>query len=234
MLNDSELKTFYCLFNKMNGAQINDFLKTKGLFYASFLDPSLAALNENCEDDSDLEISDYIEKCTDVNDEVIQKYLKQVENNLNQNDTVIVIKPTDITENERHLSEINNVYKVIDNNNFEQLLLISNSNVKKNIELYKEKMKKTYCASDLYNMDSTISKMLLPKMLEQFRKNTHGYPCNLTEKEWDKILLKLIWFFNEIITNQGYGCSCEESQKYNNKIIECQNLLGKYFLDLWD
>lgn len=239
MLNDVELKTFYCLFNKMDEKQINDFLKIKGLFYASFLDPAISALDETVENDDDVKISEYIETCTDIHDETVQKYLEQVENDLKGNGIVVVIKPTDITKNDRQLNSLNSVYKIIDSNNFEGTLLVNKNDVEGNIKLYKEKHEKGYCASDLYNMQCTIAKMLLPKMLKEFKTNIHSYPIGLTPEEWDKILLKMIWFLEETLTekesnNLLANYNKESLEKYKQKITECQTLFGKYFLDLWD
>ncbi len=184
-------------------------------------------------------ISEYIETCTDIHDETVQKYLEQVENDLKGNRIVVVIKPTDITKNDRQLNSLNSVYKIIDSNNFEGTLLVNKNDVEGNIKLYKEKHEKGYCASDLYNMQCTIAKMLLPKMLKEFKTNIHSYPIGLTPEEWDKILLKMIWFLEETLTekesnNLLANYNKESLEKYKQKITECQTLFGKYFLDLWD
>lgn len=198
--------------------------------------------NEQQKTDDNYEISNYIENCSDPHDATIQKYLDIIKEKVERCDTVLVVPISNLIKDERYIYQRQDVYKIIDRTNLnEALVVVKEIESERNINLYKEKVKKMFCASDLYNMDTSISITLLPKMIEQFRDTTHGYPIGLTAKRWDKILLKLIWFFNETLTrhereelNQHYGQNSTKVKAYNNKIVECQRLLSKYFLDLWD
>jgi hypothetical protein len=78
-------------------------------------------------------------------------------------------------------------------------------------------------------------------MLKQFKETTHGYPNELTEEQWNSILDKMIWSFDQIandweekfyVTNdqvdyQGYTT-------FKNQIQEGLDLFAKHYNDLWD
>jgi hypothetical protein len=53
---------------------------------------------------------------------------------------------------------------------------------------------KGYCYRDLWSIDYWFLD-LIPRMLDDFRKQTDGYPTNLDEKQWDTILKNMIECF---------------------------------------
>ena len=63
---------------------------------------------------------------------------------------------------------------------------------------YDRKVKIRIDEYDTWNMDKTLAMIIVP-MLIQLKKTTHGYPPDLTEEEWNKILDKMIWSFREIL-----------------------------------
>lgn len=44
---------------------------------------------------------------------------------------------------------------------------------------------------DCWSIDSYLCE-IIPNMLRQLKRNTHGYPANLTEEKWNEILDKII------------------------------------------
>lgn len=72
------------------------------------------------------------------------------------------------------------------------------------------------------------AKWALPR-LKYLRKNLHGYPSTLTCKEWEVILDKIIWAFEQILVEDAVG-------KIDNyeKVQEGLELFGKYYWNLWD
>jgi hypothetical protein len=61
----------------------------------------------------------------------------------------------------------------------------------------KKKKKHSQLDKDTWNLDWTIANFALPRLI-RFKKLTNGYPPELTEKEWGKILDKMIWSMTQI------------------------------------
>ena len=84
---------------------------------------------------------------------------------------------------------------------------------------------------DTWNLDHTLALIILPA-LKQFLKKLHGYPGDLSEKQWDDVLNKMIWSFEAILMEN------EKDDIYtiegNNRIQEGLELFGKYYRSLWD
>ena len=56
---------------------------------------------------------------------------------------------------------------------------------------------KGYCDRDLWNIDYWFLQQF-PSMLEEFKKNTHGYPSQFnTQEEWENVIDKMIFLFHE-------------------------------------
>lgn len=60
----------------------------------------------------------------------------------------------------------------------------------RNIKFAWQRIFKGYCDRDLWDVDSHIINLLICE-IDEFIKINQGYPCNLTEEEWDKILLEI-------------------------------------------
>lgn len=89
-----------------------------------------------------------------------------------------------------------------------------------------------------WNFNDYWARKMLPP-LKYLRKNQHGHPGNLTVKEWDKILDKIIWSLDYL----GYSRDYKTMQKRNwkkkikeesIKLQEGLELFGKYYQSLWD
>ena len=101
--------------------------------------------------------------------------------------------------------------------------------------LKKRKLYKKIDESELWDLGLTICNFILPR-LEKFKNYTHSYPSNMSEKEWDDILNKIIWSFN--YAREYINCSVKDKEMLNeenkNKYNEGMNLFKKYLVDLWD
>lgn len=86
-----------------------------------------------------------------------------------------------------------------------------------------------WCDSDTWSLDYTIAKFILPRLV-RFKEINCSYPSNLTEKEWDNILAKMIVTFKIIASDGSWNISDEE----NEKVEEGLDLFRKYYFDLWD
>lgn len=105
---------------------------------------------------------------------------------------------------------------------------------------------------DTWNMDNTLALIIHP-MLVQLKKTTHGYPSNLTEERWNKLLDEMIWAFeqkNVDWEDQYYGplvdnpngvmgqdfewVDLDGLQKHRERMTQGFRLFGRYYENLWD
>ena len=86
--------------------------------------------------------------------------------------------------------------------------------------------------TELWNLDVTISKFVLVR-LKRFRQTSIGYPSNLTEKKWKKILKKMIYSF-EFHLNEDLNKYDKFTKKDNKKIEKGFILFAKYLTNLWN
>ena len=95
---------------------------------------------------------------------------------------------------------------------------------------------------ELWNLDCTIIKFILPR-LQKFKqllkdnKSVHSYPANLKNmKEWIDIIDKMIWSFQFAldIYELNYSSEYRTSNKNWNKYKQGMNLFVEYLMNLWD
>ena len=222
MLTTKEIQTLNELYQKMSSEQETKFLKTHNLFYASFLSPFTI-------DEEDEET--YFDKLLVENPdhEDIDKFINRLQERIENDQHYIVINASDIKQGYRHVTDYSWM-KVIDQADFGKFLILSATD--KSTDYYREKVKNNFEITETYNFDMTICKALLPKMLKAFKDTTVSYPPDITEEEWDKILLKLIWFCEEIVYTHDQML-IDKFDDYNKKYNECKELMGKYFDHLW-
>ncbi len=87
-----------------------------------------------------------------------------------------------------------------------------------------QRKKRGFDDSELWNLDHTISKFILPR-LKRFKNITMGYPACITEKEWDDTLDTMINAFEYIVK--------EETDTHQNEIKKGLDNFRKYFFNLW-
>ena len=91
---------------------------------------------------------------------------------------------------------------------------------------------------DTWSMDHTLAHIVLP-MLVQLKATQHGHPADLTEQEWDEILDKMIWAFeqkcrDDWMDDYDYSWDSEEAKVHQERMTNGFNLFGKYYENLWD
>jgi len=74
-----------------------------------------------------------------------------------------------------------------------------------------------------------IAQYALPR-IRFMRSNLCGFPPELTYKKWGKILDKIIFALDAVARDDDDNTIAENPKK----VDEGLNLLGEYFLDLWD
>lgn len=107
---------------------------------------------------------------------------------------------------------------------------------------------------DIWSMDQTLAYIITPmlKMLKERKVGIPGRLCyddegneiefDLAIKEWNSILDKMIWSFEQKINNDDWedqffknGSYDSEGHKaYSNKIQEGIDLFAKHYNSLWD
>ena len=104
---------------------------------------------------------------------------------------------------------------------------------------------------DTWSMDDTLAPIILP-MLVQLKETTHGHPADLTEQEWDEILDKMIWAFEQKCkddwqdnyygpytpSDSGFGdfewIDLDGLKEHQERMSNGFRLFGKYYENLWD
>ena len=89
------------------------------------------------------------------------------------------------------------------------------------ISLYKKQYKKHgFDDTETWSLDYTIASFILPR-LKRYRNMGRGHPTNMTLKEWNTILDKMIKSFED--TAKGNECSQEGLELFAN-----------HFRNLWN
>lgn len=116
------------------------------------------------------------------------------------------------------------------------------------LKMKRQRAEQGYCDEDIYNVYDWFLN-IVPRVLIDFNKNRIGHPCDLTDKEWDNIIERIIFCLseaNEDICTQTNEFSPvtnltkweereDELGKYRNSMLkEGLELFTKYFWNLWD
>jgi hypothetical protein len=107
----------------------------------------------------------------------------------------------------------------------------------RDLKFLKQRIIRGWDDSETWSLDFTVAKFMLPRLI-RFKELKCGYPCNLTEKEWDKTLDEMIWFL-EYHIDHGEGTANaikkynEYSEDFRNRYENASKLFGEYFGSLW-
>lgn len=95
--------------------------------------------------------------------------------------------------------------------------------------LAKQRKERGFDDSELYNLDVTFAKFMLPR-IKAFREMVYGHPSQISLEEWHLILDQIIDGL-EFIANLNHFLLPKDKKDKLNKSLD---LLGKYFTDLWE
>lgn len=91
-----------------------------------------------------------------------------------------------------------------------------------------------FCPAEMWNLDNTFA-MYIYSHLCYFRDYcNHGYPGNMSEKQWDKCLNDMITGFRLLIQRDETKFGSIESKNREKKIKYGLRLFAKHFSALWD
>ena len=96
------------------------------------------------------------------------------------------------------------------------------------IRFFWQRLARGWDDSDTWNLDQTLACWIVPR-LKVLRRDSSGYPLQLTERKWDVILYKIIRAF-EIVRDEEWGVP----EHYKATVDEGLDLFRKHFFDLWD
>lgn len=99
------------------------------------------------------------------------------------------------------------------------------------IESFIERGLQGYSSVDLWNIDSWFCEMM-PRMLHDFRENSKGHPCDMSMEEWEAILERLIFCFNEMKIKKE-SLDVKDGERLMKITQEAFELFAKYFWHLW-
>jgi len=110
---------------------------------------------------------------------------------------------------------------------------------------YRQRKKRGFDDRELWSLDHTIAKFVLPRLLI-FKEKKIGYPADLTVEKWDSILDQIIYSMEAIIDEwdgkydylpstkiASPSFAIRTIQIQEKKINQGLNLFAKYFRNLW-
>lgn len=90
---------------------------------------------------------------------------------------------------------------------------------------------------EVWGLNVTLAKYILPRLIKFKQVNTNSYPCEFkSAEEWDSVIDKMIFSFDWFLSCHS-GCNYESIEEYKrneSKYKEGMNLFARYFSDLWD
>lgn len=106
-----------------------------------------------------------------------------------------------------------------------------------NKRIRKKKGLSKITAEEVWSLDMTLAKYILPRLMKYKEINTMSYPCGFKSvEEWHNVIDKMIFSFDWFLSYHGKAKykTIEEYKRDENKYKEGMNLFSEYFSDLWD
>lgn len=104
-------------------------------------------------------------------------------------------------------------------------------NIPTNIKNFYQRGKRGYADCDVWDIRFWFTKTLIP-MLEKLRKERYGYPCNMSSKQWDMELERMIYYFKES-TDEFCSEKNEYEEEWYNSLWSAQKNEDKEIRDKW-
>lgn len=105
-----------------------------------------------------------------------------------------------------------------------------------NKRLKKKKGLSKIRVEELWGLDVTLAKYILPRLIKFKDINDMSYPSNFeSHEEWHKTIDKMIYAFEYVIErNYKLYKDLEDVKRRQSDYKEGMQLFAEYFLDLWD
>lgn len=100
---------------------------------------------------------------------------------------------------------------------------------KRSIRFLYQRLTRGWDDTETWNLDARLSEHIVPR-LKRFKEINPCYPPDITSREWDQIIDKMIFSFEWTATEVIDRAEDGETMA---KVHEGVELFGKYFLHLW-
>ena len=91
---------------------------------------------------------------------------------------------------------------------------------------------------ELWGLDVTLAKYILPRLKKFKEKNTMSHPVSFGNKEeWHSVIDKMIYSFDYVLKHdlgKLDKLSTKDKKEYHERYKEGMDLFAKHFMDLWD
>lgn len=103
-----------------------------------------------------------------------------------------------------------------------------------NKRLRKKKGLSKITEEELWGLDITLAKYILPRLIKFKEINIMGRPTDFDSQEsWHKVIDKMIYSFQYVL-EQNSGVYDVGLKAKEDKYQEGMQLFARYFMDLWD
>ena len=100
---------------------------------------------------------------------------------------------------------------------------------RRDLRLWRQRMTRGWDDSETWSLDYSLAKVIAPR-LKRFKELNNGHPGDMTEKQWDDILDRMIAAFEFLGSDERW--MCYDNKKWN-EVNEGLKLFGEYFTALW-
>lgn len=99
-------------------------------------------------------------------------------------------------------------------------------NDKRRKKYVKQRKKRGFDDTETWSLSCSFARFAIPR-LKRFKKLNNGYPPDLTEKQWDRLLDEMIDGFKEVLKE-------DMAKDYDRlKITRGLEAFSKYYMALW-
>lgn len=85
---------------------------------------------------------------------------------------------------------------------------------------------------ELWDLDDTLAKYILPRLIKYKTINKNSHPIAFDNiEDWHNTIDKMIWSFEKIVKDNWVYKQLEAEKE---RFEEGMNLFAKHFMDLWD
>lgn len=95
----------------------------------------------------------------------------------------------------------------------------------------KQREERGFDDTETWNLFNVVARFVLPRLI-RFKEVTNGFPCDLTEAEWDEKLQQMIDAFQVWANCDDEAMTLDDKEKWQ-RACDGAELFGKYFRDLW-
>lgn len=104
----------------------------------------------------------------------------------------------------------------------------------RSLKFWWQRRTKGWDDSDLWSLDWTIAKFIVPRLKRWLETGIMGHPHTMTHDEWLVCLRKMLRAFELVVDQFEPMASIEEDRKESKEIEEGLSLFSEWYLQLWD